>query len=47
VFTQLLLGYRELDALRATYPDVWCHEDVEPLLRAIFPAEPSHVLPLD
>jgi len=47
VFTQLLLGYRDLDALRAAYPDVRCHEQVEPLLRALFPAERSLVLPLD
>jgi GNAT superfamily N-acetyltransferase len=47
VFTQLLLGYRDLDALRAAYPDVRCQEDKEPLLRALFPAATSIVLPLD
>ncbi|HEV7214184.1 MAG TPA: GNAT family N-acetyltransferase, partial [Chloroflexota bacterium] len=47
VFTQLLLGYCDLDALRAAYPDVRCHEQVERLLRALFPAERSMVLPLD
>jgi hypothetical protein len=47
VFTQLLLGYRDLDALRAAYPDVRCQEDREALLQALFPAEPSHVEPLD
>ena len=47
VFSQLLLGYRDLGALRAAYPDVRCQEDREPLLRALFPAERSMVLPLD
>ena len=46
VFLQLLFGRRGLDDLRHAFPDVWV-DDGLPLLRALFPARPSWVLPLD
>jgi hypothetical protein len=47
VFLQLLFGYRSLDELRDIFPDVWADGMALPLLRALFPARPSWVLPLD
>lgn len=47
VFSQLLLGYRDLDSLRSAHPDVWAHDDAEPLLRALFPLTHSQLLHLD
>ncbi|HZS91403.1 MAG TPA: GNAT family N-acetyltransferase [Chloroflexota bacterium] len=47
VFLQLLFGYRGLDELRDVFPDVWADGMAVPLLRALFPAQPSWVLPLD
>jgi len=47
VFMQLLLGYRDMDSLRSAYPDVWFHDDAEPLLRVLFPLAHSQVLSLD
>lgn len=47
LFLQLLFGYRRLDQLRAASPDVWCSDDAEALVLALFPAAPSCVLPLD
>lgn len=44
VFLQLLFGYRSLDDLRATYPDVWATPQGEPLIQALFPARPSWVV---
>lgn len=47
VFPQLVFGYRSLDDLRDIFPDVWAKDDAVPLLRALFPAQPSWVIPLD
>jgi hypothetical protein len=47
VFLQLLCGYRDLDELRDMFPDVWADDTAVPLLRALFPARPSWVIPLD
>ena len=47
VFLPLLFGRRSLDELRAAYPDASCPEELEPLLRALFPPALSTVLPLD
>ena len=47
VFPQLLFGYRGLDDLRDMFPDVWADGTAVPLLRALFPAQPSWVVPLD
>jgi len=45
---QLLLGYRDLDALRDIYPDVWTADDTtDTILHALFPARPSWVQCLD
>lgn len=46
VFTQLLLGYRDLDELRAVFPDVWANPQAEIVLRVLFPARPSWVIAL-
>jgi Acetyltransferase (GNAT) domain len=46
VFLQLLFGYRSLDALRSTFPDVWVNDNAELLVKALFPSRPSWVLPL-
>ena len=47
VFLQLLFGYRGLDELRDMFSDVWAADTAVPLLRALFPARPSWVVPLD
>ncbi len=47
VFLQLLFGYRGLDELRDTFPDVQAADPAVPLLRALFPTHPSWVVPLD
>jgi hypothetical protein len=47
VFLQLLFGHRSLAELRYAFPDVWAEDDARPLLEALFPAQPSWVLPLD
>lgn len=46
VFLQLLFGYRSLDALRHTFPDVWVNSAAEVLLNTLFPARPSWVMDL-
>ncbi len=45
-FLQLLLGYRSLDELAATFPDVSANDRDRPLLDALFPKLPSIVEPL-
>lgn len=45
VFLQMLFGYRSLDALRSSFPDVWVNDNVEVLVKALFPSRPSWVLP--
>ena len=47
VFLQLLFGYRDLDELRDIFCDVWADTTAVPLLRALFPVQPSWVVPLD
>jgi hypothetical protein len=42
-FLQVLFGYRDLDALRASLPDVRVSESKEILLRALFPTRASWV----
>ncbi len=46
VFLQLLFGYHSLDELRSAFPDVWVNDNVELLVKALFPSRPSWVLPL-
>ena len=46
VFLQLLFGHRSLDDLRAAFPDVWANNDTALVLKTLFPARPSYVLPL-
>lgn len=43
-FTQLLLGYRSLDELRETYPDVIAHDEESRLLEVLFPKRFSRPL---
>jgi GNAT superfamily N-acetyltransferase len=47
LFLQLLFGYRRLDQLRATFPDVWYRDEAGAILQALFPPALSCVLPLD
>ncbi len=47
VFLQLLFGHRSLDELCHAFPDVWAEDEVRPLLLALFPPQPSWVLPLN
>ncbi len=46
VFLQLLFGYRSLDELRHAFPDVWAKNEVELLLKTLFPANVSWAIPL-
>lgn len=46
VFLQLLFGHRSLAELRHAFPDVWAEDEVVRLLEALFPPQPSSVLPL-
>ena len=46
VFLQLLFGYRSLDSLRSSFPDVRVNDNAELLVKALFPSRPSWVLPL-
>jgi hypothetical protein len=46
VFLQLLFGYRSLDELRATFPDVWASPAAALLLNVLFPTQISVVHPL-
>jgi GNAT superfamily N-acetyltransferase len=46
VFLQLLLGYRRLEELSATYPDVIVRDDARLLFETLFPRERSVVAPL-
>jgi hypothetical protein len=47
VFLQLLFGHRGLDELRDVFLDVWAVNMAVPLLRTLFPVQPSWVVPLD
>ncbi len=46
VFLQLLFGHRSLDELRYAFPDVWANEDTAFVLKTLFPARASWVVPL-
>jgi N-acetylglutamate synthase-like GNAT family acetyltransferase len=46
VFLQLLFGHRSLDELRYAFPDCWADEEPALLLKALFPKQPSWVIPL-
>lgn len=46
IFLQLLFGYRSLDELRSTFPDVQAKGEAEVLLKALFPKKFSWVMPL-
>jgi hypothetical protein len=45
-FVQLLLGYRSIDELTATFPDVWTRADRRAMVDTMFPKLPSQVLQL-
>jgi hypothetical protein len=42
-FVQLLLGYRSIDELTATFPDVWTRADRRAMVDTMFPKLPSRV----
>jgi hypothetical protein len=46
VFLQLLFGYRSLDELRFAFPDVRVNDNVELLVKALFPSRASWVASL-
>lgn len=46
VFLQVVFGHRTLDELRHAFPDVWVSNELEVVLKTLFPARPSFVLPL-
>jgi hypothetical protein len=46
VFLKLLFGYRSLDELRASFPDVWASPEASLLLNVLFPVQVSVVHPL-
>jgi GNAT superfamily N-acetyltransferase len=46
VFLQLLFGRRSLEDLQYAFPDVEAKNEVELLLKTLFPASPSWVIPL-
>lgn len=46
VFLQLLFGYRSLDELYSAFPDVEAKEEAALVLKALFPAYSSLVIPL-
>ncbi len=46
VFLQVVFGYRSLDELKQSYPDIWLNNEGRLLLSLLFPARPSYVLPL-
>jgi hypothetical protein len=46
LFLQVVFGYRTIDELRQSYPDVWVSNEGRVLLSILFPARPSQVLPL-
>ncbi len=46
-FLQLLFGYHTQDELEAFFPDCYSSDEVKPLLRVLFPKQPSSVWPVD
>ena len=46
VFLQVLFGHRSLDELRYAFPDVFANDEVELLLKVLFPSSPSWAIPL-
>ena len=46
VFLQLLFGHHSFGELRYAYPDVWANEDTAFVLKTLFPARSSWVIPL-
>ncbi|MBV9258943.1 MAG: GNAT family N-acetyltransferase, partial [Ktedonobacteraceae bacterium] len=45
VFLQVVFGHRSLNELRHAFPDVWVSDETGYLLKILFPARPSFVLP--
>lgn len=46
VLLQLLLGYRSLEELKTSYPDVWTNHETNLLLNTLFPIQYSNVVEL-
>jgi hypothetical protein len=47
VFLQLLFGRRSREELEYALPDVWASDEAAMVLDALFPPQPSLILPLD
>jgi len=46
-FLQLLFGYRSVEELRYSYPDIWVANDrARALLKSLFPKQVSSVSPV-
>lgn len=46
-FLQLLFSYRSFDDLHYAFVDCWAsEEEAQPILKALFPKQPSHIWPL-
>ena len=46
VFLQVLFGHRTLDELKHVFPDVWVNDEMQVVLKTLFPTRPSFVLSL-
>lgn len=46
-FLQLLLGYRTQDELEYAFRDCFSDDDLKPVLRVLFPKQPSDIWPVD
>ncbi len=46
VFLQVVFGHRSIDELRHAFPDVWVNDEAGYILKVLFPARPSFVMPL-
>jgi hypothetical protein len=46
-FLHLLFGYRTQEELESLFPDCFCADDLRPVMRALFPKQPSDIWPID
>ncbi len=45
-FLQLVFGYRTIEELMAAFPDCFVADELRPVLRVLFPKQPSDILPV-
>jgi hypothetical protein len=45
-FLQLLFGYRTFEELSEAFPDCFAADELRPVLRVLFPKQPSEILPV-